>query len=86
MLFRSYVVAPKPWRMKHAVERLGVNPADVEKVVDETDRQRDQYVRTYYGRHRQDLVNYDMVVNTGKLGMDGAAALIVAEARRRSWG
>src|SRR5438445_567088 len=48
--------------------------------------QRDQYVRTYYGRHRQDLVNYDMVLNTGKLGMDGAAALIVAEARRRSWG
>jgi len=27
-----------------------------------------------------------MVLNTGKLGMDGAAALIVAEARRRSWG
>jgi len=48
-----YIVAAKPWRMKLAVERLGVNPAEVEKVVDETDRQRDQYVRTYYGRHRQ---------------------------------
>src|SRR2546422_311512 len=80
-----YVVAPKPWRMKHAVERLGVNPADVAKVVDETDRQRDHYVKTYYGRHRQDIVNYDMVVNTGKLGIDGAAALVVAEARRRNW-
>ena len=80
-----YVVAPKPWRMQHAVERLGVNPADVEKVVDETDRQRDHYVKTYYGRHRQDVVNYDMVVNTGKLGIDGAAALVVAEARRRKW-
>src|SRR5439155_509624 len=81
----AYVVAPKPWRMKHAVERLGVNPAEVEKVVDETDRQRDHYVKTYYGRHRQDVVNYDMVVNTGKLGMDGAAALVAAEARRRNW-
>jgi len=80
-----YVVAPKPWRMKHAVERLGVSPADVAKVVDETDRQRDHYVKTYYGRHRQDVVNYDMVVNTGKLGIDGAAALVVAEARRRNW-
>ncbi len=80
-----YVVAPKPWRMQHAVERLGVNPADVEKVVDETDRQRDHYVKTYYGRHRQDVVNYDMVVNTGKLGIDGAAAFVVAEARRRNW-
>ncbi len=80
-----YVVAPKQWRMKHAVERLGVNPAEVEKVVDETDRQRDHYVKTYYRRHRQDVVNYDMVVNTGKLGIDGTAALVVAEARRRKW-
>jgi len=82
----AYVVAGKAWRMQLAVERLGVNPAEVAKVVDETDRRRDQYVRTYYGRHRQDVVNYDMVVNTEKLGIDGAAALVVAEARRRKWG
>ena len=80
-----YVAAAKPWRVKLAVERLGVNPAEAEKAVDDTDRQRDQYVRTYYGRHRQDVVNYDMVVNTEKLGIDGAAALVVAEARRRKW-
>ena len=42
-------------------------------------------MRTYYGRHRQDMVNYDLVVNTEKLGIDGAAALVVAEARRRKW-
>src|SRR6266568_3753045 len=78
-----YVVAPKPWRMKLAVERLGVDPASAAQVVDETDRQRDQYVKTYYGRHRHDFVNYDLVVNTERLGLDGAAAVIVAEARRR---
>jgi cytidylate kinase len=80
-----YVVASKPWRVRLAVERLGVDPAKAERVVDETDRQRDQYVRTYYGRHRQDVVNYDLVVNTERLGLDGAAGLVVAEARRRQW-
>jgi CMP/dCMP kinase len=80
-----YVVAPKPWRMRLAVERLGVSEADVDRVVDETDRQRDQYVKTYYGRHRQDLTNYDLIVNAARLGIDGAAALVVAEARRRKW-
>jgi cytidylate kinase len=80
-----YVVAPKPWRMRLAVERLGVNPEEADRVIDETDRQRDQYVKTYYRRHRQDLVNYDLVVNTEKLGVDGAARLIVAEAQRRGW-
>src|SRR3989475_13060848 len=79
------VVASKPWRMKHAVERLGVDLASVEKVVDDIDRQRDQYVRTYYGRHRDDAVNYDLGGNAERLGLDGAAALIVAEATRRGW-
>lgn len=80
-----YVVAPKSWRMRLAVERLGVSEADVDRVVDETDRQRDQYVKTYYGRQRQDLTNYDLIVNTARIGMDGAAALVVAEAHRRKW-
>jgi cytidylate kinase len=80
-----YVVASKPWRAKLAVERLGVNRADAERVVDETDRQRDQYVKTYYGRQRQDLTNYDLVVNAERLGVEGAAELIVAEVKRRRW-
>jgi len=80
-----YVVAPKSWRVRLAVERLGVAEADADRMVDETDRQRDQYVKTYYGRQRQDISNYDLIVNTARVGIDGAAALVVAEARRRKW-
>src|SRR5437870_11317837 len=80
-----YVLASKPWRMRLAVERLGVPAATVDKAVDEIDHRRDQYVRTYYGRARHDVVNYDLVVNAERLGLEGAAALIVAEARRRGW-
>jgi cytidylate kinase len=80
-----YVIGSKPWRRKMAVERLGVDPAHVDRVVDETDKERDHYVKTYYGRDRHDLTNYDLVVNAETLGFDGAAALIVAEAKRRAW-
>ncbi|OLC67719.1 MAG: hypothetical protein AUH78_27665 [Gemmatimonadetes bacterium 13_1_40CM_4_69_8] len=80
-----YVVASKPWRMRLAVERLGVPAATVDKAVDEIDHRRDQYVKTYYGRARHDVVNYDLVVNAERLGLEGAAELIVAEARRRGW-
>src|SRR5260370_38106203 len=76
-----YVVASGPWRVRQAVERLGVAPGEAEQVVDDTDRQRDHYVKTYYGRHRPDVVNYDLVVNTERLGIAGAAALVAAEAR-----
>ncbi len=81
----AYVIASKPWRRKLAVERLGVDAANVDKVVDETDKQRDNYVTSHYGRDRQDLTTYDLVLNAERLGFEGAAALIVAEARRRSW-
>jgi cytidylate kinase len=81
-----YVVGSKPWRVRFAVERLGIEPAKAEKMVEETDRQRDQYVKTYYGRAREDAANYDLVVNAERLGLEGAAAVVVAEAMRRGWG
>ena len=80
-----YVIASTPWRKKLAVERLGVDPAEVDRVLEETDRQRDRYVKSHYGRDRQDLTNYDLVVNAETLGIEGAADLIVAEAKRRRW-
>jgi cytidylate kinase len=80
-----YVVASKPWRMQLAVEKLHVDPATVEKVLDETDKRRDQYVKTYSGRVRRDVENYDLVVNAARLGIEGAAAAVIAEAKRRGW-
>lgn len=80
-----YLVASKPWRVQLAVEKLGVDPAKAEKELDETDRRRDQYTKTYYNRTRQDPTNYDLVINAERLGFEGAAALVVAEAKRRGW-
>jgi cytidylate kinase len=80
-----YVVASKPFRKQVAIERLGADPAEVDKILDETDVHRDQYVRTNYGRDRQDLTQYDLVLNAERLGFDGAASLIVGEIKRRAW-
>jgi hypothetical protein len=81
-----YVIASTAFRKKIAVERLGVDRANAEKVMRETDAYRDAYVKTHYGRDRQDLTQYDLVLNAERLGFEGAAAVIVAEARRRGWG
>jgi cytidylate kinase len=80
-----YVIASRPWRRDVAVQRLGVAAADADRVVDETEKQRDRYVKSYYGRDRQDLLNYDVVLNTERLGIEGAAAVIVEEVKRRGW-
>ena len=80
-----YVVASKPFRKKVAIERLGVSPAEADAMMQETDAHRDEYVKSHYGRDRQDLTQYDLVVNTERLGFEGAADLIVAEVKRRGW-
>ena len=80
-----YIVGSKPWRQQIAIDRLGVSPNDAAKTLDDTDQQRDRYVKTHYGRERQDVTQYDMVLNAERLGFDGAAQAIVAEAKRRGW-
>lgn len=80
-----YVVASKPWRRELARERLGVDAAHADKVLAETDQQRDRYVKTYYSRDRQEVTAYDLVLNTERLGFEGAAAVIAAEVERRGW-
>ncbi|HEU4700532.1 MAG TPA: cytidylate kinase-like family protein [Gemmatimonadales bacterium] len=79
------LVAPKLVRLQLASERLGIDPAEAEKILDDTDRQRARYHREYYGRDWADPLVYDMVLNTARLGMAGAAAVIVARARAMGW-
>jgi cytidylate kinase len=80
-----FVVASREWRIRQAVERMGVDAARAAKVVDDTDAERDRYVKAYYGRERRDPAQYDLVVNAETLGFDGASQVVVSEARRRGW-
>lgn len=80
-----YVVASLPFRRKIAVERLSVDPTSADKVIADTDKRRDEYVKSHYGRNRQDLTQYDFVLNSERLGFDGAASVIVGEVKRRGW-
>jgi cytidylate kinase len=80
-----YVVASLPFRRTVAIERLGADPANVDKIIHETEAERDEYVKTHYGRDRHDVTQYDVVLNSERLGFEGAADLIVAEITRRGW-
>lgn len=81
-----FVVASREWREQLAVERLSVHPAQAAKLIEETEHRRDQYVKRHYQRQRDDPTRYDLVVNSERLGFEGAATLIVTEAKRRGWG
>jgi len=77
------LIAAREVRLRAALLRLGRDAAKAEPVLDATDADRARYWKQHYGRDWDDATNYHMVLNTGLLALDGAAAIIVAEARRR---
>ncbi len=80
-----YVVAPRDVRVREVMTRLKVDEAAAVKDLDATEAARDRYVERYYGLPRQDPARYHLVLNTGWLGHDGAADLVVSAARRHGW-
>ena len=76
------VVAPKVYRLRVAMERLGADEATARRKLEELDAGRARYHKEYYGRDWHDPANYHLVLNTEALGLDGAAEVIVRLVRR----
>jgi cytidylate kinase len=79
------IVAPLAFRLPAAEARLGTGREKAERTLHEVDANRARYLKQHYGRDWNEMTNYDLVLNSGTLGLEGAAALIVGEAKRR-WG
>lgn len=79
------LVAPRPFRIRLAMEAEQVDEPTAERTMDRTDTHRARYHREYYGRDWDDPTHFHLVLNTGLLGLDGAAEVILAEAGRRGW-
>jgi cytidylate kinase len=77
-----FCYAPRDALVRRVAERRGVPPAEAEKIVDEINKQREQYVRTTFKRSWKAPENYHLCVNTDWLGVEGAAQLIVGAAQR----
>ena len=77
-----FCYAPRDALVRRVAERRRIPPAEAEKIVDETNKQRDHYVRTTFKRSWTAHDNYHLSVNTEWLGIEGAAEAIVSAARR----
>jgi cytidylate kinase len=65
------------------MQREGVGAEEAARLVDSTNKERDQWVRLHWERDRRAHENYDLSVNTERLGIDGAVQLVVSAARIR---
>lgn len=75
--------APLDALVRRTTDRLATDAARARALVEETNHQRQQYVRKHFAREWLGLENYHLCVNTDALGIDGAAELVETAARRR---
>jgi len=75
------LVAPVEFRLEQVCQRTPCDSEEAQERMERTDKNRARYHKKYYDRDWDDPANYDMVLNTGRLGFDGAVDVIVARAR-----
>ena len=78
-----FVKADIRQRMERAVSLYGVDPARAEEAVRKADRQRASYYNYYATSTWGDVNNYDLCVDTGRLGVTGTVELIEQYLRLR---
>jgi cytidylate kinase len=76
-----FCYAPRALLAERISARLSLSLKDAEKYVDESNKQREQYVRSHWNRSWLAYENYHLCLNTGWLGIDRASSIVVQVAR-----
>ena len=75
------VFAPYEARLRNCTEKLGMDERTAKKMIERVDRSREQYHREYGGC---EITRYtDIMINTERFGIQGAARELCAIVRRR---
>lgn len=79
--FNVRLVADPEWRARAVAARQGITVEEALDRVAEVDRNRASYHRQWYDRDWNDSHYYHLTLNTGLLGVEGAARLVVEAVR-----
>ena len=78
-----FCYAPRTALIARSIERDGVGGDEAAVLVDNTNAQREQWVRKHWNRAWREHDNYHLAVNTDWLGIAGAADLVLHTWRER---
>lgn len=73
-----FVHADEQFCFDRAMERNSLSPRDMEKYIARTDKYRGDYYKYYTGNEWSDARNYDLCLDSGKLGFDKCKEEILA--------
>ena len=80
---RTFIYASPEYNLRQVVERGAHSGRDVEKFIQKTDKRRSDYYHYYTGHEWSDARNYDLCLNSEKLGDEGCVETIKAYIRIR---
>lgn len=73
-----FVHAPHDFCMEHAAKKLSMNEHELEKFLAKTDKRRADYYKYHTGREWTDARNYDLCLDSSKLGYERCVDEIIA--------
>ena len=82
--FRVFLRAPESVRTHTLMERFGLTEADAARKMHETDSNRAAYIHQVYKHDWCDPDEYDLIVNTGRIGYQATAEIILRGAAERA--
>lgn len=78
-----FCYAPRPALIARSAQREKISPEEAAKIVDETNRHREEWVRKHWARSWRAHENYHLSLDTEWFGIREAAELVVRVARTR---
>ena len=76
---RVFVHAPWEFRVEQASQKISGSREDVEKFLLKDDKRKQEYYRKFTGGVWNDATNYDLCLNSGKLGFEKCVDAIEAQ-------
>ncbi len=76
-----FVQGDKPDRIKRIMERAGISESEAKERMTKKDKKRSSYYNYYTGGKWGKPGNYNLVVSTSQIGIDGAAKIIYEYAK-----
>ena len=79
-----YIEAPREYTRARIMQRMGVYSDEADRLISQTDKYRADYYKFYTnGNYWTNPVNYDITLNSMRLGEDGCVGLIKDTVRRK---
>jgi cytidylate kinase len=75
--FRVRVIAPLEYRIESMMKIRNLSRDEAQKYIEKRDADRIAFVRKYFQTDAMDPLNYDLVINTEKVGIDGSADTVL---------